>query len=92
MAGRPMTTHWAHAERLQDQFPQVRVDADRLVIDDGDVITAGGLMAWTDLGASSAAAASHTKGNAPTRHSLAGRPIIVLCSRATLHELREGLR
>lgn len=50
MAGRPMTTHWAHAERLQDQFPQVRVDADRLVIDDGDVISAGGLMAWTDLG------------------------------------------
>jgi len=50
MAGRPMTTHWAHAERLRERFPQVRVDADRLIIDDGDVITAGGLMAWTDLG------------------------------------------
>lgn len=50
MAGRPMTTHWAYAERLQERFPQVRVDADRLIIDDGDVITAGGLMSWTDLG------------------------------------------
>lgn len=50
MAGRPMTTHWVHAEHLQARFPQVRVDADRLVIDDGDVITAGGLLAWTDLG------------------------------------------
>ncbi|MBE0487261.1 GlxA family transcriptional regulator [Marinobacter sp.] len=50
MAGRRMTTHWAHAELLQQRFPDVRVDADQLIIDDGDVITAGGLMAWTDLG------------------------------------------
>ncbi|HCE6543730.1 TPA: GlxA family transcriptional regulator [Pseudomonas aeruginosa] len=50
MAGRSMTTHWAYAERLQACFPEVRVDADRLIIDDGDVITAGGLMSWTDLG------------------------------------------
>jgi transcriptional regulator GlxA family with amidase domain len=35
---------------LGECFPQVRVDADRLIIDDCDVITAGGLMAWTDLG------------------------------------------
>lgn len=50
MGGRPMTTHWAYADQLQERFPQVRVDADRLIIDDGDVITAGGLMSWTDLG------------------------------------------
>lgn len=50
MAGRRMTTHWAYAERLQQRFPDVRVDADQLIIDDGDIITAGGLMAWTDLG------------------------------------------
>lgn len=50
MAGRPMTTHWVHAGRLQERFPQIRVDADRLIIDDGDVITAGGVMSWTDLG------------------------------------------
>ena len=28
----------------------MKLDTDKLVIDDGDVITAGGLMAWTDLG------------------------------------------
>src|SRR3546814_16738356 len=50
MAGRMMTTHDVHAELLQDRFPEVSVDADQLIIDDGDVITAGGLMAWTDLG------------------------------------------
>ncbi len=48
--GRRMTTHWTHADLLQRRFPRVRVDADRLIIDDGDVITAGGLMSWTDLG------------------------------------------
>jgi transcriptional regulator GlxA family with amidase domain len=50
MAGRKMTTHWTHAELLQQRYPDIHVDADQLIIDDGDVITAGGLMAWTDLG------------------------------------------
>jgi transcriptional regulator GlxA family with amidase domain len=35
---------------LQQHFPNVQVDVDRLIIDDGDIMTAGGLMAWTDLG------------------------------------------
>ncbi|WP_395392359.1 GlxA family transcriptional regulator [Novosphingobium sp. BL-8A] len=48
--GRPATTHWLFARELQERFPEVRVDADRIVIEDGDLITAGGLMAWTDLG------------------------------------------
>ncbi|PCF94619.1 GlxA family transcriptional regulator [Vreelandella nigrificans] len=50
VAGRKMTTHWAYAELLQQRYPDVHVDADQLIIDDGDVITAGGLMSWTDLG------------------------------------------
>ncbi len=48
--GRTATTHWACADALAERFRDVRVDADKLVIDDGDIITAGGLMAWTDLG------------------------------------------
>ena len=47
---RRMTTHWSHAELLHQRFPDVIVDADQLIIDDGDIITAGGLMAWIDLG------------------------------------------
>ncbi|CAB3664198.1 GlxA family transcriptional regulator [Achromobacter kerstersii] len=50
MNGRPMTTHWTYADHLRSRFPDVHVDVDRLIIDDGDVITAGGLMSWTDLG------------------------------------------
>lgn len=48
--GRAATTHWAHAEAFRQRFPRVRLDTDRLVVDEGDIITAGGLMAWTDLG------------------------------------------
>ena len=47
---RRVTTHWMFAESLAVQFPDVTVDADRMMIDDGDIITAGGVMAWTDLG------------------------------------------
>lgn len=50
LAGRPATTHWFFAEAFRERFPDVRMEADRMVVDDGDIITAGGLMAWTDLG------------------------------------------
>lgn len=50
LAGRPATTHWLFADQFRDRFPDVRLDADKMVIEDGDIITAGGLMAWTDLG------------------------------------------
>lgn len=46
---RPATTHWALGEHFAERFERVRVDTDRLIVDDGDVITAGGLMAWIDL-------------------------------------------
>jgi transcriptional regulator GlxA family with amidase domain len=48
--GRTVTTHWGLAQALRERFPNVQVDADRMIVDDGDIITAGGLMAWTDLG------------------------------------------
>ncbi|MBV8625490.1 MAG: GlxA family transcriptional regulator [Herbaspirillum sp.] len=50
LAGRPVTTHWAHAELFRHRFPDVQLDTDKLVIDDGDIISAGGVMAWVDLG------------------------------------------
>ncbi|MGO1118841.1 GlxA family transcriptional regulator [Rhodovibrionaceae bacterium A322] len=48
--GRPATTHWALAEEFQNLFPKVQVNAELLLIDDHDLVTAGGLMAWLDLG------------------------------------------
>ena len=50
LAGRAATTHWFFANDFAERFPTARIDIDKLVIDDGDLITAGGLMAWTDLG------------------------------------------
>lgn len=48
--GRSVTTHWALAGELAERYPNVHVLPERMVVDDGDLITAGGLMAWTDLG------------------------------------------
>ncbi|TIM63534.1 MAG: GlxA family transcriptional regulator, partial [Mesorhizobium sp.] len=50
LSGRAATTHWAYRDALAMRFPDILLDADKLVIDDGDIITAGGYMAWTDLG------------------------------------------
>jgi transcriptional regulator GlxA family with amidase domain len=47
---RAATTHWGAARAFRTRFPDVALDVDRLIIDDGDIITAGGMMAWTDLG------------------------------------------
>lgn len=47
--GRPATTHWSCAEHFQRLFPSVRVDADVLFIDDGDVLTSAGVAAGIDL-------------------------------------------
>jgi transcriptional regulator GlxA family with amidase domain len=47
---RPATTHWAYDAAFRARFAAVLLDTDQLLIDDGDVITAGGIMAWTDLG------------------------------------------
>ncbi|MER6969113.1 AraC family transcriptional regulator, partial [Streptomyces halstedii] len=47
--GRPATTHWMHAEHFQRLFPKIRVDADVLFIDDGDVLTSAGVAAGIDL-------------------------------------------
>ncbi|MFF8845883.1 GlxA family transcriptional regulator [Streptomyces sp. NPDC015127] len=47
--GRPATTHWSAAEHFQRLFPSVRVDADVLFIDDGDVLTSAGVAAGLDL-------------------------------------------
>jgi transcriptional regulator GlxA family with amidase domain len=45
LAGRSVTTHWAHAEMFRSRFPEARLDTDRLVIDDGDIISAGAVIA-----------------------------------------------
>lgn len=50
LSRRSATTHWGAAEAFATRFPDVKLDVDQLIVDDGDIITAGGMMAWTDLG------------------------------------------
>lgn len=50
LSGRRVTTHWHFAAALAERFPDIVVDGDKLIIDEGDIITAGGLHAWGDLG------------------------------------------
>jgi transcriptional regulator GlxA family with amidase domain len=46
---RPATTHWEYADELARLYPAVRVDADVLFTDDGEVLTSAGLSAGVDL-------------------------------------------
>ncbi|MFD9959525.1 GlxA family transcriptional regulator [Amycolatopsis sp. NPDC058986] len=47
--GRSATTHWANAERLRREFPEVSVTPDALYVDHGDVATSAGAGAGLDL-------------------------------------------
>lgn len=44
-----VTTHWNDAAALADMFPQARVDADRIFLQDGRLVTSAGVTAGIDL-------------------------------------------
>ena len=50
VAGRSVSTHRICAEALAKRFPEITVDTNQRIIDDGDIITAGGFLAWVDVG------------------------------------------
>ncbi|MNK98815.1 HTH-type transcriptional regulator CdhR [compost metagenome] len=47
--GRRATTHWAYARQLQERFPSIKVEADRIYVIDGSVWTSAGMTAGIDL-------------------------------------------
>ncbi|KPC54996.1 GlxA family transcriptional regulator [Amantichitinum ursilacus] len=49
LAGRHVTTHWQNAPRLAAQYPQARVELDRIYIRDGKLFTSAGVTAGIDL-------------------------------------------
>ena len=49
LKNRHVTTHWQLGQDLQQAFPEIHVRTSRMLIDEGDIMTAGGVMAWTDL-------------------------------------------
>ena len=48
--GRSATTHWSSSKSFAAHYPAVRLEADKPIVDDGDLITTAGLMAWSELG------------------------------------------
>ena len=48
--GRSATTHWSSAKSFAASYPAVGLEADKPIVDDGDLITSAGLMAWSELG------------------------------------------
>ena len=50
LARRSATTHWSFIQSLAERFPEIQVDECSLTVEDGNFITAGGVLAWADLG------------------------------------------
>ncbi|MEV0094647.1 helix-turn-helix domain-containing protein [Streptomyces sp. NPDC050738] len=50
LEGRRAATHWQWADSFRVRFPGVRLEADVLFVDDGDILTAAGSSAALDLG------------------------------------------
>ncbi|GLU31535.1 transcriptional regulator FtrA [Trinickia caryophylli] len=47
--GKTVTTHWRYAAKLQQRYPQLRVQADALYVDEGQIITSAGSAAGLDM-------------------------------------------
>jgi len=47
---KPATTHWGLANTFAQQFSAVDLTIDKILVNDIDLITAGGMMSWLDLG------------------------------------------
>jgi len=47
--GREATTHWKYAAQLQRQYPQVKVNGERIFAEDGGIWTSAGITAGIDM-------------------------------------------
>jgi AraC family transcriptional regulator, transcriptional activator FtrA len=47
--GKRATTHWRYSERLASRYPRIHVQADRLYVDEGSILTSAGSAAGIDL-------------------------------------------
>jgi len=43
------TTHWIVEEQMEKEFPLIKLDVDKIIIEDQNIITAGGVSAYIDL-------------------------------------------
>ncbi len=47
--GKRATTHWKIVETVRERYPNVNWDPQQMLIDEGDIVTTGGVMAWQEL-------------------------------------------
>ncbi len=47
---RTATTHWGLVQKFKQAFTHVTLNSHKILINEGDIITAGGVMSWLDLG------------------------------------------
>jgi len=47
--GKKATTHWQYEENFRASFSSVTLESDKILIDEGKIITAGGVSAYMDL-------------------------------------------
>ncbi|PIP11236.1 MAG: transcriptional regulator [Sulfurimonas sp. CG08_land_8_20_14_0_20_36_33] len=47
--GKKATCHWVIEQKLKQDYPKIKLEIDQIVIDDDNVITAGGVTAYIDL-------------------------------------------
>ncbi len=49
LQGKKATTHWASLERLQQEFPEIKVQQGVKFVDEGNIITSGGISAGINM-------------------------------------------
>jgi transcriptional regulator GlxA family with amidase domain len=49
LSGRRVTTHWQYADRLAAEYPDIKVEPDRIFVRDGPVFSSAGVAAAIDL-------------------------------------------
>ncbi|WP_413701941.1 GlxA family transcriptional regulator [Psychromonas sp. KJ10-10] len=50
LENRSITTHWGLSDVFKKYFPKISLNTNEILINHGDVISAGGMMSWLDLG------------------------------------------
>ncbi|GAA0784049.1 GlxA family transcriptional regulator [Marinobacterium sediminicola] len=50
LQGRKATTHWQLEGAFRYAYPEIELDTDAMLLMDSDLVTAGGVMSWMDLG------------------------------------------
>ncbi|NLS05059.1 AraC family transcriptional regulator [Rhizobium sp. P32RR-XVIII] len=89
LSGRSATTHWAYVQRLQAEYPSLRVDGDRIFTHDDGVWTSAGMTAGSirQFSRAFAAATGMTPAKAIERLRVEAARPLVEDSRQTLDEI-----